>query len=553
MITDLVTGIDFGTDSVRALLVDALKGTEIAESVFDYPRWKQGMYCRPELNQFRQHPLDYIEGLEHIVKDVIKKAGSIEGLSAPAEKVRGIAVDTTGSTPAPVDKNGTPLAMLSEFSDDPDAMFILWKDHTALREAEEINKASKSGRDEDYTRFEGGVYSSEWFWAKILHTLRGNEKVRAAAWSWVEHSDWIPALLTGITGPGEMYRSRCAAGHKAMWHEDFNGLPPEEFFAGIDPLLSGLRERLYSRTDTAEKVVGHLSEEWAGRLGLSTDVVVGGSAFDAHIGAVGGGIKPFDMVKIVGTSTCDIIVTPPDVMEGKLVGGICGQVDGSVLPGAAGLEAGQSAFGDVYAWFRNLLMWPVEKFLTDENKKREISDKILSTLSDEASALPREEDPVALDWLNGRRTPWADQSLKGAITGLTLATDAPRFYRALVEATAFGSRKIMERFLEEGVEIKRVIAIGGVAKKSGYVMQVLSDVMNREILVAKSDQAVALGAAMFAAAAAGLYPDIDAAQEAMSSGFSNVYKPKPGAVEHYNKVYKKYEKMGELYGKIQPS
>jgi L-ribulokinase len=361
MSKNYVIGMDYGSDSVRALLVDTENGKELGESVFDYPRWQEGRYCIPGENQFRQHPLDYLEGLETTIKAVLEQAGP-----EAAAAVKGIAVDTTGSTPIAVDKEGTPLAMKAEFAENPNAMFVLWKDHTAIKEAAEVNELARSWGGEDFTKFEGGVYSSEWFWAKILHVLRADKAVREAAHSWVEHCDWIPALLTGKSNPETMYRSRCAAGHKAMWHEDFEGLPADDFLTKLDPLLSGLRDRLFRNTDTAEKRVGTLTPEWANKLGLSEDVVIGGSAFDAHMGAVGGEIKPYDMCKVIGTSTCDIMVTPTHVLGDKLVGGICGQVDGSVLPGSVGLEAGQSAFGDIYAWFKKILMWPIEQLVDDE-------------------------------------------------------------------------------------------------------------------------------------------------------------------------------------------
>ena len=546
---NLVIGIDYGTDSCRALLVDTATGKEMGEDVFTYPRWTEGKYCDPAANRFRQHPQDYLDGLEAVVKGVLATAGP-----EAAGEVKGIAVDTTGSTPCAVDAAGTPLALTPGFEENPNAMFVLWKDHTAIREAEQINALARDWGGEDFTKFEGGIYSSEWFWAKILHVVREDAAVREAAASWVEHSDWIPALLTGRTDPATMYRSRCSAGHKAMWHEDFEGLPSEEFLMKLDPLLTGYRDKLYRRTDTADVKVGTLTAEWAKRLGLSTDVAIGGSAFDAHVGAVGGQIKVGDLVKVIGTSTCDMMVTPPEVLGDTLVKGICGQVNGSILPGMIGLEAGQSAFGDVYAWFARVLMWPVEQVLgktglvdaaTRQSLIAEVADKLLPMIQDECAKLPIDESVVALDWLNGRRTPDANQRLKGAIAGLNLGTDAPRIYRAFVEATCFGARAIMERIQEEGVEIQRVIGIGGVARKSSLVMQILADVMNKEILVSGSDQAVALGAAMFAAVAAGVHPDLPAAQDAMGAGFESTYEPIPENAAAYDRVYEKYRALGQ--------
>lgn len=423
-----VIGVDFGSDSVRALVVDALTGKELADDVAVYKRWIQGLYSDPAANQFRHHPLDYLEGLEECITGALAKIGPDAG-----QYVVGIGVDTTGSTPAPVDRNGTPLALLDEFKENPNAMFILWKDHTAIKEADEINHLAKTWGGVDYTKYEGGIYSSEWFWAKILHILRIDPEVREAAYSWVEICDWIPAVLTGTENPDVMKRSRCAAGHKAMWHPEWGGLPSEEFLVKLDPLLQGLRDRLFEETYTSDEKAGGLTEEWAERLGLRPGIAVAVGAFDAHMGAVGGGIASNTLVKIMGTSTCDVMVGSEDEVGDKTVRGICGQVDGSVIPGMVGLEAGQSAFGDVYAWFREILSWPTEVLgpeigLTEEQQSA-LKDRILVRLTEEAAKIdPTDTTVLALDWLNGRRTPDADQKLKGALIGLTLGTDAPRIF-----------------------------------------------------------------------------------------------------------------------------
>ena len=547
-------GIDYGTDSVRSIIVDATNGKEIASAVFNYPRWKEGKYCVPSQNQFRQHPLDYVEGLEKSVKDALAKAPK-----EVAANIVAISVDTTGSTPIAVDKNGTPLSLTSGFEENPNAMFVLWKDHTATKEADEINKLAKTWGGTDYTKYEGGIYSSEWFWAKILHVLRADQKVLNAAFSWVEHCDWIPAILTGQTDPLTMKRSRCAAGHKAMWHPDFNGLPSEEFLVKLDPLLKGLRDRLFKETYTCEVKVGNLTAEWAKRLGLSQSVAVGAGSFDAHLGALGGEIKPYYLSKVMGTSTCDMLIAPMKEMEGKLVKGICGQVDGSIVPGMLGMEAGQSAFGDIYAWFSKLLMWPVENILagssaidkpTKDKLINEIADKMIPELSKQAEAIPiGESGIIALDWMNGRRTPDANQLLKGAITGLNLGSDAPRIFRALIEATAFGAKKIVDRFISEGVKIEGIFALGGVAKKSPFVMQVVADVLNKPILVARSEQACALGTAMAAATVAGLYPTVQDAQKAMGNGFEKEYHPNKANAEKYKILYEKYSLLGTFVEK----
>ncbi len=546
-----VIGLDYGTDSVRAVVVNTETGGEEAGEVVYYPRWKQGLYCDPAGNQFRQHPLDYIEGLERSVKGALAKLPN--GVAA---RIVGIGIDTTGSTPCAVDRDGTPLALKEEFRENPNAMFVLWKDHTSVREADEINKLARSWGGVDFTKYEGGVYSSEWFWAKMLHVLRADEKVREAAFSWVEHCDWMPALLTGNTDPLTLKRSRCAAGHKAMWHASWDGLPHEDFLARLDPLLKGVRDKLYSATCTSNIKNGELTAGWAERLGLPAGIAVAVGAFDAHMGAVGAGIARGTLSKIMGTSTCDMLVAPAEVVGEKLVAGICGQVDGSIVPGMIGLEAGQSAFGDVYAWFRNLLAWPLEAVLpatdlvdtaTAAQLREQVGEAILVKLGQEASGIPpKSSGLIALDWLNGRRTPFADQTLKGALVGLTLGSSAPAIFRALVEATAFGSRAINDQFMAYGVEIERVIATGGIAKKSDVVMQITADVLNRPIDVVQSEQACALGAGMFAAVAAGLYPDVAQAQAKMLSGFSKQYVPDPDNAAIYQQQYEKYRAIGGL-------
>jgi len=544
-----VIGLDYGTDSVRAVVVNTANGETAGTSVFEYPRWKQGLYCDPASNRFRQHPLDYIEGMETTVREALK------GLPREIiDNIAGITVDTTGSTPVAVDRQGVPLSLKPGFEDDPDAMFVLWKDHTAIKEAAEINEVSKTWGGTDFTMYSGGVYSSEWFWAKILHVLRSSEKIRENAFSWVEHCDWIPALLTGNTDPLKLKRSRCAAGHKAMWHKDFNGLPSEEFLVRVDPLLSGLRDRLFTETYTCDVSAGVISEEWSRRLGLPSGVKIGAGAFDAHLGAIGGEIKPYHLVKVMGTSTCDMLVAHMSEAGDKLVAGICGQVDGSIIPGMLGLEAGQSAFGDVYAWFGKLLLWPVEEIIStmswlDENSRERIreetSERIIAELTREAEQLPDDETAlVALDWLNGRRTPFASQELKGAIAGLSLGSDAPRIFKSLVEATAFGSKMINDRFIEEGVRIDGVIAIGGVARKNPWVMQIVTDVLNMPISVASSDQTCALGSAMAASVMAGIHPDFESAREAMGGGFEKEYRPDPAKARKYDELYLRYKKLG---------
>ncbi len=552
---ELVLGIDYGTDSCRGVIIDAADGAEIAQAVGAYPRWAKGMYCDPQTNRFRQHPLDYVESLGSVMDSLLASAGA-ETLSA----VRGIAIDTTGSTPCAVDAAGQPLSMSKEFAEDPDAMFVLWKDHTATAEAEEINTLARGWGGIDYTKYEGGVYSSEWFWAKIMRVFKSNSRVEAASASFVEHCDWMSALLTGAKDLRAMKRSRCAMGHKAMWHADFGGYPSADFLGRLHPSLPRIRESLGTETWTSDRSCGGLAAEWSTRLHLPAGIPVAVGAYDAHMGAVGGGVREGVLVKVMGTSTCDMIVAPKGKGGERLVRGICGQVDGSVMPSMLGYEAGQSAFGDVYAWFRNLLSWPLVsmKSIVPEGNLRSGEaaarqaqvDAILPLLEEEAAALePGAGGLVALDWLNGRRTPDADQRLRGAIMGLTLGTTAPMLYRALLEATAYGARAIVERFREEGVAIDKVVGIGGVARKSALGMQIVADVLGMPIDIVASDQSVALGAAMFAAVAAGIWPSVDEAQKRMGPPVERTVEPDPRRAKEYDGLYARYRKLGDFVEK----
>lgn len=543
-------GLDYGSDSCRAVIIDAETGKEIASSVKYYKRWAAGKYCDPHKNQYRQHPLDYIESLEESVKEALSKSPK-----DTAENVVGISFDTTGSTPALIDKDGQVLSLRPEFAENPNAMFVLWKDHTAVKEAAKINEVAKRWPI-DYTAYEGGIYSSEWVWAKMAHVLKVDETIRDTAYCWIEHCDWMSALITATTKPSEIIRSRCAAGHKAMWLKEWDGLPTDDFLTEVEPLLKGYRDRLFQNTYTSDVKVGNLTKEWADRLGLTTNVAVGVGAFDCHMGAVGAEIGPKTFVRVIGTSTCDIMIVPYEDMHGKLIPGICGQVDGSVVPGMIGLEAGQSGFGDIYAWFKSVLAWPIENLIkesslidptTKDKLIAEALDKMIPALSKEAAKIPVSESGVlAIDWMNGRRTPDANQLVKGTITGLNLASNAPIIFKALVEATAFGSKAIVDRFLENGIEIESVIGIGGISLKSPLVMQTLADVLGMPIKVAKSEQACAFGAAMFAAVAAGVHSTIKEAQAAMGQGFASEYQPNPENHRIYMSVYEKYQKLGKF-------
>jgi len=544
-----VIGLDYGTDSVRAVLIDSANGKEIASEVHWYERWIKSMYCDPSINQFRQHPLDHIEGLEKTISAVVSKS------KVNPVDIKGICIDTTGSSPVPIAKDGTPLALVDGFKENPNAMMILWKDHTAIAEAERINEFAVTWGGEDFTKYVGGIYSSEWFWAKIAHVVGKDKAVQKESHTWMEHCDLMTYLLIENKDLKTFKRSRCAAGHKAMWHKSWGGLPPKEFLGLLHPYLAILRDNLYDETYTSVEVAGNLSQEWAEKLGLTTNTVVAVGTFDAHSGAVGAKIDENALVRVMGTSTCDIIVAKEADVNGKTIKGICGQVDGSVIPGLIGLEAGQSAFGDLLAWFKDVLAWPIDNLvmtshiLSDQQKgdlKEEIERDFIKKLSDAAEAIPLLESiPTALDWINGRRTPDADQNLKSAISHLSLGSKAPHIFKALINAICFGSKKIADRFQEEGIKIESVVGIGGVARKSPFIMQTLANVMNMPIKVVASDQAPALGAAIYAAVASGIYPNVIEASTYMGSDYEAEYYPDPRAVKEFEKLIESYERLGQ--------
>ena len=531
-------GLDYGTNSVRALIVDVGTGEEIASHVYDYPTGEHGIVLdRADPELARQHPADYLEGIEKSIREALKAAGSRDEFDA--SKVIGIGVDTTGSTPLPVDAEGEALALQSAFRDRPEAMAWLWKDHTGHVEAGEITVRAAAEHPE-YLAKCGGTYSSEWYWSKLLRCKRAAADVFEAAHTWVEIADWIPAVLSGTTHPDRLQRGICAAGHKAMFHTDWGGYPDEKFLAGLDPELGRIRRTLPAVARHVGHAVGGLTAEWAQRLGLPEGIAVATGAFDAHLGAIGSGIAPGTLVKIIGTSTCDIAVAPlaaelPDIP------GLCGIVPESVLPGCYGLEAGQSAVGDIFNWFVNQIQ---------PGGPEKGSHEALTAGAEKLQ--PGESGLLALDWHNGNRTILVDQRLTGLIMGMTLHTRPAEIYRALVESTAFGARAIVERFEEFGVSIDRVVNCGGIAAKNPMAMQIYADILNRPLEISRSSQTCALGAAMAGAVCAGAeaggHADFASAAKAMTGVMDTVFHPIPEHAAVYDRLFTCYMRLHDGFG-----
>jgi L-ribulokinase len=532
-------GLDYGTNSVRCLIVNVTNGDEPGTAVYEYPTGEAGIIIdTADHNLARQNPADYLKGIEAAVKAAITTAKKTDKGFDPT-KIIGIGIDTTGSTPMPVDKNGTPLAMLDEFKNNPNACAWLWKDHTGFAEAAEITELARKEHPE-YLAKCGGIYSSEWFFSKILHCLRADPKVYDTAYTWVEHADWIPAILTGTEHPSRLKRCRCAAGHKAMFNNNWGGYPAKNFLVKLDPKLGRLRDSLPDKTDTVDTKAGDLTEEWAKKLGLPAGIPVAIGAFDAHLGGVGSGIAPGKLVKIIGTSTCDMLVARSDQSLTD-VPGICGIVDGSILPGFYGLEAGQSAVGDIFNWFVNYIQ-PGGKTAGSHNALTEKAAKLK----------PGQSGLLALDWNNGNRTVLVDQRLTGLLLGQTLHTKPEEIYQALIEATAFGALTIINRFEEYGVKVSEVINCGGIAEKNPLLMQIYADVTGREMKISRSAQSCALGACIAGSVVAGKktggYDNFPDAQAAMC-GIKNVtYKPIAENHRVYQRLYTLYKQLHDAFG-----
>jgi L-ribulokinase len=526
-------GLDYGTNSVRALIVNVANGAEVAAAVWGYAHGTAGVILSNDPNLARQHPADYIKGAEITIKKALAGAKrSVRGFKP--EQIVGIGVDTTGSTPLPVDANGQPVAFQKKFTNNPAAMAWLWKDHTGVGEAAEITALAKKMRPQ-YLAKCGGTYSSEWFWSKIFHCLRVAPDVFDAAHSWMELADYVPAALTGSESPNQFIAGVCAAGHKAMWNAKWGGYPDENFLSALHPKLAKLRRRLTSRVQTVNRAVGGLTSAWAKKTGLTTGIPVAVGAFDAHLGAIGCGIAPGTLVKIIGTSTCDIAISP-NIKKLADVPGLCGIVDGSVRPGYFGLEAGQSAVGDIFNWWVD--------YIQPHGKK--LSHK---KLDEEAMRLKAGESGLlALDWNNGNRTILVDQRLTGLLIGQTLYTSPVEIYRALIEATAYGALTIINRFEEYGVKISQVVNCGGISEKSAITMQIYADVTGRPMKVSRSAQTCALGAAIAGAVAAGAHKNFTAAQKIMTGLKPKIYRPDPKAHAVYKRLYPLYKELHDAFG-----
>jgi L-ribulokinase len=527
-------GLDYGTNSVRAVVVDCADGRTVGTHVFDYPSGEHGILLdAKDPHLARQNPADYLEGARVAIKGALAEAGRTKGFDPG--RVVGIGVDSTGSTPLPVDAENRPLAIDPRWKDHLAAHAWLWKDHTGAAEAAAITETARRHAPQ-YLAPIGGVYSSEWFWSKVWRCLKVAPDVFDAAVSWVELADFVPAVLAGVRDPREIQRGICAAGHKALYSDAWGGLPAREFLARLDPKLGALRDRLYDEAHPADRPAGRLAGTWAQELGLREGIPIAMGSFDAHYGAVGAGVKTGTLVKIIGTSTCDCAIAPSSEAL-RDVPGICGIVNGSITPGYYGIEAGQSAVGDILRWW-------VEDVCRG-------GDALHAELSAEASRLrPGESGLLALDWNNGNRTILVDPRLSGLVLGQTLHTTRAEVYRALIEATAFGARAIVERLQEYGVPVERVVCCGGIAEKNDLFMQIYADVLGYPMLVAGSPQTPALGSAIAAAVTAGVHPSFETAQARMTSLKEKAFTPNPAARSVYDELYLMYRELHDTFGGV---
>ena len=534
-------GLDFGTNSCRSLIVDINNGQEIASQVVSYPSGEEGIFLDPkDPNVARQNAGDYLFSMKESVRCTIEQAKDIDS-SFESTQIIAIGIDTTGSSPMPVNEEGLPLSQIPEFEGNLDAMVWLWKDHSSFAEAAQITDLAAKKRPQYLAKI-GGVYSSEWFWSKILHCKNVSPEVFQAAHSFVEICDYIPAVLAGSSKPDSIVRSICAAGHKALYNETWGGLPDKEFLSQVHPDLGELRNRLYTNAVSSNQLAGHLCREWAEQLGLNPGIAIAVGAFDAHMGAVGAGVKEGTLVKILGTSTCDIMVSPRETGLADIPG-VCGIVDGSVLPGFLGIEAGQSAVGDIFSWFVH--------HLVPDSYGRAVEEKFINLEKKASLQKPGEHGLLALDWNNGNRTILVDVRLSGLLIGQTLQTQAHEIYRALIEATAFGALTIINRIEDYSVAVHEVINCGGLAAKNPFLLQIYADITGRPMKVSRSDQTCALGAAIFGAVAAGPehggFSTVLEAQQAVT-GIREVYRPDKINHAVYRDMFKLYRQLHDAFG-----
>ena len=546
---DFVIGLDYGTDSARAVLVNAHTGEQLAEAVHCYTRWAEGKFCDPLASRFRQHPLDYIEALKSVLHGVLDANRDV------APYIRAIAVDTTASTPCFTDENLQPLSLKAEYSENPDAMFVLWKDHTGVAEAAAIEEACHNA-EVDYTQVSGYHYSAECFWSKVMHILGTNPDIRRDARSIIECSDFITATLTGTTDPKKARIGHCNASQKMFWSEDWGGFPPESFFEALDPAMVPILRSMNADKYTCDKPYGTISAQWAEELGLNTDVVIGCGNVDSHQGAIGAGVAYKQAMINLGTSGCCMFVIPNEVLQGRIIDGVFGQAESCIIPGLVGFEVGLSAFGDAYAWLRRILAYPTVEILaksqkvdpqTREQLVDEVMDNILVKLGEDASKItPRLDAPFATVWFNGRRSPEPNQMLWGSLMGLRLSTTAPELYYAIVEATALAMKTIVDHLEQRDIVFDSFIGVGGIAQKSPFVMQMLADAVGKPIRVSQTKQSCALGSAICASVVAGIYPTIEEAQKALCQPILRTYTPDAARRELLQKRHELYRAAGKF-------
>ncbi len=530
-------GVDFGTNTVRALVVRSSDGAEYGSWVVDYPSGAQGVLLDPKDGHLaRQHPGDYLFGLEESIKGALAEARRKPDFDA--SKVVGIGIDSTGSSPIPVDDKNRPLALSERWRDNLAAQCWLWKDHTSWREAAKITELCAKLRPQ-YIAKCGGVYSSEWFWAKLWHCLNVAPETFKAAFSWVELADWAPSVLAGVVDPRLIKRGICPAGHKALYSDDWGGLPDKEFLTALDPHLAELRDRLYEKAYDATEPAGSLCPEWGAKLGLVAGIPVAIGEFDVHYGAIGCGVREGTLVKVIGTSTCDCAVVSAEKPIADIPG-ICGIVKGAILPGFFGIEAGQSAVGDIFKW------WVEGVCGGDAALHAELT-------AEAAKQRPGQAGLLALDWNNGNRTILVDQRLSGLLLGQDLYTTRADIYRALIEATAFGARAIIERLQEYGVPTDQVVCTGGIAEKNPLLMQIYADVTGCVMHVAGSSQTCALGSAIAAAVLANEHADFATAEAAMTSLKSTRFEPIAENRLVYDQLYGLYRDLHDSFGGLNRS